>query len=301
MLSLAGARLPPDLCPPAGDNPTGFWEPKRAIELNDAFVTSQGSSLYDPSLILQMTPPSEGDRRNFVLRIRTFFESFDIGALTVLKDPRISVLLPFWLEAAKEAGHSAVAVQIFRSPNQVARSLAVRQNMAPAHALALWSSHNLLAERDARSLPRLFVSYDDLLRDWRSVVSRCADELGLRLIANAKVEANVGAFLNENLRHHHASNVESTGCPFAEATAERVFILLKDAALRHIDQAAFDSELTSLFENAPILAEEATRDSWLLDVSLRDALGRAEADVAEFERRTLTLDGVLRAAATEAH
>ena len=200
VLALAGARLPPDLCLSARDNPTGFWEPRRAIELNDAFVIGQGSSLYDPSLILQATPPSEGDRRNFVLQIRGFFETLDVGAPTVIKDPRISVLLPFWLEGAKEAGHSAVAVQIFRNPNQVARSLAVRQNMAPAHALALWSAHNLFAERDGRSIPRLFVSYDDLLSDWRSVVSRCADELGLRLFVNSKVETNVATFLKPSLQ-----------------------------------------------------------------------------------------------------
>ena len=71
--------------------------------------------------------------------------------------------------------------------------------------------------------------------------------------------------------------------------------------MRQVDQAAFDLELKALFENGPILAEEATRDSWLLDVTLRDALARAEASVTDFERRVLALDGVLGSAAAKAH
>jgi hypothetical protein len=290
VLALCGASLPPALCPPAGDNPTGFWEPQRAIDLNTSFLASQGSGIYNPGLLLQPASVTGEAGRRFIAGIRAFLETLT-SQVTVIKDPRISVLLPYWAAAAAEAGRAVAAVHIYRNPYEVVRSLSVRQNMSSGHALALWVAYNLAAERDARPLKRIFVSYDDLMGDWKGVMSRCASELNLELTANREARDAVASFLTPALRHHIVPRAESTGCPLAEAAAEHAYALLDRARSVQVDLAAFDAERRFISENFALLAEEATRESWRLDVDLGAALARAEEAIAGLERRVLALDG----------
>ena len=291
VLALCGANLPDDLLPPAGDNPTGFWESQRSVALNDAYLAVTNSSPYDPASSLQSGIVSSSVGRKFVAEITAFLRSLNVGALMLIKDPRISTLLPYWTAAAIEAGHSVAVVQIFRNPYEVARSLSVRQGMSAAHALNLWTAHNLVAERDARAFRRIFVRYSDLLSDWKSIVSRCVKELGLPLETPSEAEAAVDEFLSSELRHHRVGEFESAGCQIAETIAKGVYELLNDAVRNELDQPAFDEQVRLMIKSRPFLAEEATRESWRFDVGFRAAIARAEVAMNRLEHRVHSLDG----------
>ena len=104
---------------------------------------------------------------------------FGDAELFVLKDPRLSRLLPLWLPALERVGAAPSAVIALRHPAAVARSLAVRNGLSLETSLLLWLRHVLDAERLTRSMPRDFASYDALLADWRGVASRIGQRLGL--------------------------------------------------------------------------------------------------------------------------
>lgn len=68
----------------------------------------------------------------------------------------------------------------------------------------LWLLHGLDAEKECRAYPRIFVTYEELLGDWRATVDRISEGLDLQWPNRVQeVEKEVAAFLDPALRHHH--------------------------------------------------------------------------------------------------
>ena len=101
VISLCGAALPLEIVPPNYGNPAGYWEPARAIEINEAFLQANGSSWYDAGFALQISPPAGAPRERLVDEIAQFLESGFGAGPVILKEPRISGLLPYWIQASR--------------------------------------------------------------------------------------------------------------------------------------------------------------------------------------------------------
>jgi hypothetical protein len=242
LLSLCGGALPQRLLPANYANPTGYWEPQGAVELNDAFLQAHSSSWYDPGLALQLDPPSLADRRGFVDELAEFLAAgFEDDGPIVLKEPRISGLLPYWIAAATRLGFIPKFVHLLRRPGDVASSLAARDDLSVAHSYALWLKYNLLAQRHTRGAPRIFVAYEDLMNDWEAVLVRCFREVPIGLRITEETRRQVRSFLTPQLRSR-SETTTSTGAvdpPLAElvARAHRAF---GDAAAGMVDAFLFD-------------------------------------------------------------
>lgn len=67
----------------------------------------------------------------------------------------------------------------------------------------LWLRHVLEGESATRGLPRAFLTYDGLLRDWRSEMSKLADTLDLAWPRRGvAAEMEINRFLRQRHRHH---------------------------------------------------------------------------------------------------
>lgn len=200
VMSLCGAELPVRVLRAGTGNPSGYWEAIVALKRNDQFLAAVRSSYHDPSLVLDPAPPVARDRH--ARNIRSFLQDLPAADLVVIKDPRISGLVETWEEAARALGHVPKYIHIFRNPADVAASLNHRYGFPLEHSLALWLKYNLLPERATRGSLRMFVSYEEMLADWRRVVRRCNEELSLKLELNSEVDR----FLSPELHHNR------TGC-----------------------------------------------------------------------------------------
>lgn len=206
VLSLCGAAVPTGLLGATNDNPRGFWEPRVAIHLNEAILRSQRSSAYDLSLRAPdgLPPPEEKDV--WIGKIATFFNRLPAAPLVVVKEPKITALTGLWFEAARRAGFDVAAVVAMRHPAESTASIeerARRQNYvqsSPELGSAWWLKYTLLAEKDTRGVPRVFVEYANLLDDWRREVKRISTALEIDL--DTRDEHAIDEFLSPNLRHH---------------------------------------------------------------------------------------------------
>ncbi|GEM_PF-836280 len=243
VLALCGGALPLELLPPNFANDAGYWEPVQAIGLNDAFLEAHGSSWYDGSLALQTGLVGAVEREDFIAEIAEFLRTaFEPHGPLVLKEPRISALLPYWKAAVTAVGFRATFVHVFREPGEVAASLADRDGLSVPHSHALWLKYNLSAERDARHAPRVFVSYDRLMNDWAGVVPRCISELSLDLTVTG-AQSTISEFLTPALRHHHTTP-ERAGAAADGLRADwvaRLYALLREAERGRIREAEFDA------------------------------------------------------------
>ncbi|MGN6113646.1 MAG: glycosyltransferase [Luteimonas sp.] len=176
MLSLRGAALPERVLPANAGNETGYWEPERIVAFNERLLAAAGLAWNDA-----FAPGPEGLRRleerqwrDEARRIVT--EEYGDAALLVLKDPRCTLLQDFWREVLGSLGIAMLPVVMARPPGEVVASLVRRDGGSALGASFAYARYGIAAA--AAGAPAAFLTYAQLMRDWRGETDGLADRLG---------------------------------------------------------------------------------------------------------------------------
>lgn len=236
-----GVYLGDNLYGPRFDNPKGFFEDKSANQLNEAVLKlchCWWGSLFLPAEI----PPNVVDYYQHALK-ENIFKRFAERSLWGLKDPRVSRLWRLWLPVFEETGVTPAFVLANRHPFSVASSLAKRDRMPRAHALALWIIHQLDALEAVVEHGGLLVDYDLMIKGPREQLYRIGYFLGTSdRLGQEEIERFERDFLDQDLRHAHFQN-ESGETPLQKLCLDLYKELLALARLPgglndiHIDHA----------------------------------------------------------------
>lgn len=241
VLSLAGCALPERLLGPIPQNARGCWEPLDALDINHRFMRRFDTEVLDPAMHFYELELSKSERESYVAQIQTFLSSCNCrkGMALVVKEPTITQLMEFWLEAAVREGFTTKAAIAIRHPDEVHRSFSAffsEKRISKELMNAFWIKLNLLAETQSRSLKRVFVEYPNLLHDWRAEIARVAASLELEL---APDEAAIDEFLSADLRHQRLARVVTE--TFGYDWTRRIYEMLSSASRGdQIDTHAFD-------------------------------------------------------------
>jgi len=201
---------PDRMLPPGPDNPKGYFEVAGIVHLDDELLAHLGGAWDQPPVL---DPGWEEAPDLAPLRARaaavldeTFGAPASRPAWIAWKDPRLSLLLPFWRTVAP----IATTIVVVRDPVEVVASLGLRgYPVGPAQAASLWLRYLYAATNDDPG--HLLVRHSDLFDDLPAALARCAGHLGLPA-PDAAAEAAVRAHLDLGLRHHDAA-----GAPAREA------------------------------------------------------------------------------------
>src|SRR6476659_6240655 len=154
LLNLLGVDLGPDtsLMPPTADNPSGYWEHQRIMDLNDDVLLRLGGTWYEPP---QVSPsvfagPDFADLRRTARRLIS--AEFGASRLWGWKDPRSCLVLPFWQLVVPISKY----VVCVRNPADVTRSVS-RAIGSVDRGLDLWLRYTTDALSFTRGQPRLLV------------------------------------------------------------------------------------------------------------------------------------------------
>jgi hypothetical protein len=212
--NMLGAELPKELLPGSRGNELGHWEPAKIVELHDEMLRSAGSS-WDCVFGVKPDWFTSPAARHYRGSIEDFVqEQFATTALFVIKDPRICLFVPLWVEALSAVNVEPVFALPFRHPLEVASSILRRQShfepdgsWPPGRGSLLWLRYVLDAERATRGYPRSFVQFDDLFfQNWQREIARMGAQLGLVWPKqDADTTAEIGRFLNSEHKHEDAS------------------------------------------------------------------------------------------------
>jgi hypothetical protein len=244
-LHLLGVQPPKFMIPAAADNPSGFFEAFSVLGVNDWILHASGSTWYDS---LGFTGDALDARtRGIALALINFslIGEFADARLLLLKDPRLCLLLDFWLPVLAATGIAPSALLVLRHPGDIVASLQRRENYPPALTLAMWMQHTLAAEAASRDLPRSFIAYDALLHDWRGGLVRIGRQAAIEWPRSLDaVEPEMPRFLDTALRHHRqpvsAAPQQGTLAAFASDAYQTMLELGDDPAnpvhLRRLDE-----------------------------------------------------------------
>lgn len=227
--------------PHAGINDLGYKEDMDVITLHEELLWSLGSAWDDifPTEInnLDNSIRAAGLERNKEI-LNHYFRAHRCCAV---KDPRICLFLPLWLESCMQLNIDVRFVIPFRSPLAVAGSLARRDGALADRSMILWAKHVLAAERHSRGYPRVFLSYDRLLAAPREALAGLVDRLALPLPGDPREAIEAGAaFVASSLNRHTANGR-------ADEPRFRFPLELYDLCLS-VDGADADRQSTSRFD-----------------------------------------------------
>ena len=206
VLALAGAELPAHLMQPNHANVRGFFESEAIYQLHEEMLESLGSSWHDLSPLpagWESSALANQFKERFLEIVK---EQYQASPLFVLKDPRICRLVPFWLDVLDRLGVDVDFVLTVRNPLEVSASLSKASQIDELRGRTLWLQHFLLAEHDTRDSRRVFVTYDQLLEDWRTALRRIGEDLEINFPRRSrKADSEIDAFIDGQLRNHETS------------------------------------------------------------------------------------------------
>src|SRR4051794_29657438 len=197
-------------------NPKGFFESRWAVQFHRQITSGSGINDFDsrPDAFAlaqgAVTDELRAELREFLSREGREHDQ------VVVKDPRSVWAQQVWREAAGEAGLEIVYISMLRHPAEVVGSRTTYYAKSAGEAerrsyetfnVARWVNSSLVSERETRGLRRAFVSYTDLLDDWRPVLTGLAEDLGLTYdvdVAGGEA-SSVDEFIDPDLRRHQVT------------------------------------------------------------------------------------------------
>jgi hypothetical protein len=205
-LSIAGLNPGKELFDPAEDNPKGYFENARITTLNEKIFRELYTQWNDSLLIPDVWWDFEKFDEYFEELIRILEDELAENKTMMIKDPRLCVLMPFYLKAFRQLNISPSFIICSRNPMEIAASLKKRNHLPVEKSLLLWMDHLLKAELYSREFPRLFISYYDFLRKPIGILKLIQEKLVPGLILAQETENKIIEFLDPGLRHHHLPN-----------------------------------------------------------------------------------------------
>ena len=259
LINLLGADVADDLLPATADNSRGYWESQNVVAVHQRLLKSVAAAAQDdpfdpvpmPSGWLMTDAAREAKRR--LASIIT--DDFSDSRLFVVKDPRLARLLPLWIELLAELGIAPMVVIPFRNPLEVAASLAHRAQISLPKSLLLYLCAYLELELASRSVPRVFVRYDELLRDWRPFARHLSQISGLGVLPPSKgVAIEIERFLTTELYHHRSSREHMVRQPEVAPEIVEIFDSMSAAA-----ESGDEGALRGTFDAVRMAVDAATR------------------------------------------
>jgi len=201
--NLLGADLGRRLMPAQADNTRGFWEHSELHAVHDELFACLGYTWDDARKLPDSWWSSERIRPYKHRIIGILQRDFKDVVLACVKDPRLSRLAPFWIDLLSEIGWQPCFLHVIRDPFAIADSLKSRNGFSIAKSHYMTIRHWLEAESATRGKIRAYVSYEQLLNNWRKTMRPVWDRLGLSWSREDRAtDPDIREFLSVELRHH---------------------------------------------------------------------------------------------------
>jgi hypothetical protein len=146
-----------------GVNQDGFWEDQYVVELNERLLSIRGFRWYDSfESLVARDECAEAQIRSEA--IGYFKKNYATKTLSVVKDPRLCRVLPFWLDVWSVAAVNPFFIHVVRHPFAVAKSLQRRDKIPYEYGVVLWLLHTIEAMLYTNAYAGLVVVYDEFLQ-----------------------------------------------------------------------------------------------------------------------------------------
>jgi hypothetical protein len=236
-LKALGVYLGETFLDPEPDNPTGYWELKEILGLNERVMEAIGSPWWSSRQINEDIWESDVLDQQKKRAASLLAEVFRGRPLWGFKDPRTIRLFPFWRDVLRGLGPSVSIVLAIRPPLSAARSLVARPGGPLDDPEALWLAYMLPRLPEIAKYPVVVVDYDRLIDKPLVQLRRIASHLGVSLDpAEPEITEYTHSFVDVSLRHHVLPRSRTRRGDATSSLAEQAYSALLPLAKRSNEQ-----------------------------------------------------------------
>jgi hypothetical protein len=205
--------------PPNRWNARGYWELAPLVDFNNRLLGEVGASWTCP-------PDAKEDSRLADLAKRPNYRDEALGLLASMKqprggtwfwkDPRLSILLPFWQQLWGDVRY----VICLRDPFEICRSLRERDDLSFPISILLWQRYMLSILEWTGTARPIVMSYSAMLQDSRGECTRLLRFLQSsgRAQRSAAAVGKMSKAVHQELRHFRANAASE---PFVLSKSQR--------------------------------------------------------------------------------
>ncbi len=207
LLQILGLELGDDLVGPEVDNIKGHFEDAATVELNRAIIR-----IFDAH---PQFPQSFTIDRTAVDRIKlvttkiknNINKRFGNYSLFGLKNPLVTLLLPFYKQALSELGYTIKLIVVLRDPLEIALSIQKRTKRPLAAVLDVVDLYLTALANSIKTCQKISVTFDDLINNTESIVNKIVSFVpGLK--GYRRVKEQINSFLVKDLKHHNKPDTQ---------------------------------------------------------------------------------------------
>jgi hypothetical protein len=259
------------------DNPAGFAERTDVVGLDERLLSSLGWTWDTPDTEPAREPPA---RDELVLEGRAMVSAaLDGHEPWAIKDPRMSLLLPWWRQVLLDR---FVAVVVVREPGEVAWSLALRDGFPSGLGLALWGTYYRHLAAGLAGLPVIVADYGALTAAPARVVPQLLQGLG-RLGVRAAFDEAAAVAAIEPLLRRATEPAKSDEAANPSELARELVAQWRGGEVRVIERFSAPPTQPQAWENAVLQLHRATRAGEARQLALTDEIRRARAQAAAID------------------
>lgn len=205
ILQRMGLYLGENLMPSSPTNPKGYFEHLEINGLNIKILEAFGSSWHD---ILPLKIPSIPLIHNSINEIKKAIKkNFDHVENFGLKDPRICLLLPYYLAALENLGYTPKLIVALRNPFEIAASLEKRDHISQENALKLTEKYLNSIESYINKYDSIILNFDKLVHEQENCIMKIYNFLPY-LDASEITISTILEFIDKDLKHHNITKFE---------------------------------------------------------------------------------------------
>lgn len=203
ILRILGINFGDNLMPANESNELGYFEHNDIYGNNEKILRQLNSSWDD----INELPENWHKAQEMVFykeEIKDIIRR-DFGSCKVfgIKDPRISILLPLYLEILAELNIEPCFVVICRNAAETVRSLEKRNNFDLLKSANLIKKYQESIEKYTQNGKKVYISFEDLVSYPKFAVEKIKDNLGIKLKNFDTFESDLVRFIDPRLKHHN--------------------------------------------------------------------------------------------------
>ena len=206
LLECLGAKNSDNLVRGTANNPQGFFEDNDVYLFNDLKLLPRLGRAWHSTSEVDWSNLSDMDRSKYALQaLEIVKQNYSLSnTLSVLKEPRLGILVPFWLAVLQHAGFNTKIVCAVRDPVSVIRSLNKAEGLSLPHAGMVFINYWLSILKYCKNLEVAFFQYDEIFLNPAKSLRDVATKLSLPLPKDfeERVDHFSSSFFDKNLRHN---------------------------------------------------------------------------------------------------
>jgi hypothetical protein len=200
-LKVMGVDLGDNLMPPiATVNDKGFYEDVDINKFNDYLLKKMGYIWCSHQIPQNNQLEFLNNQEDINSAIDLLKRKLNNVPIFGFKDPRVTVLLPFWQNIFKLCNLNVKYLIAIRNPLSVAQSLQKRDNFPLHKGLFLWTQYMLATLEFTQKENRVLVSYEELMHNPQLQIEKISNTFALPInLDELKIYTN--EFLDSTLQH----------------------------------------------------------------------------------------------------